>query len=96
VQYVLILLGCIVIVDALVGDRGLVAMMKSRQEYRSLEAALAHDRSENARMREEARRLREDPEAIEEVARRELGLIKPGEKLFIIRDVPEPDQKHAQ
>jgi cell division protein FtsB len=32
--------------------------------------------------------LKEDPAAIEEVARRELGLIKPGERLFILKDVP--------
>jgi cell division protein FtsB len=31
--------------------------------------------------------LRENPQAIEEIARRELGLIRPGEKLFIIKDV---------
>jgi cell division protein FtsB len=47
-------------------------------------------RSENAALREEARRLREDPAAIEEIARRELGLMSPGEKLFIIRDVDPP------
>ena len=40
-----------------------------------------------ARLRDTARRLREDPATIEEVARRELGLIKPGEQLFIVRDV---------
>jgi cell division protein FtsB len=34
-----------------------------------------------------ARRLRDDPAAIEEQARRELGLIKPGEVLFIIKDI---------
>ena len=34
-----------------------------------------------------ARRLREDPSAIEEQARRELGLIKPGEVLFIVKDI---------
>ena len=53
-----------------------------------LAAAIARQRAENARLREEARRLREDPRAIEEIARRELGLIKPGEKVFIIKDVP--------
>ena len=37
-----------------------------------------------------ARRLREDPAAIEEIARRELGLIKPGERVFILKDVPLP------
>ena len=41
--------------------------------------------------REEARRLREDPSAIEDLARRELGLIKPGEKLFIVKDIPPED-----
>jgi cell division protein FtsB len=39
------------------------------------------------RLREEARRLREDPTAVEEIARRELGLIKPGERLFIVKDL---------
>jgi len=34
-----------------------------------------------------ARRLREDPSGIEDQARRELGLIKPGEVLFIVKDV---------
>jgi cell division protein FtsB len=51
---------------------------------------LTKARLENARLREEARRLREEPEAIEEIARRELGLIKPGETLFIIKDVEPP------
>ena len=47
-------------------------------------------RVENQRLREQARRYREDPSAIEELARKDLGLIKPGEKLFIIRDQPAP------
>ena len=49
-------------------------------------ATVARQRAENARLREEARRLREDPDAIEEIARRELGLIRRGEKVFIIKD----------
>ena len=36
-----------------------------------------------------ARRLREDSTAIEEQARRELGLIKPGEVLFIVKDISQ-------
>jgi cell division protein FtsB len=88
VQYLLVFLGCLFALDALVGDKGLMAMTKARGEYRALEDALGRVRAENAQLREEARRLREDPAAIEEVARRELGLIKPGEKLFIVKDVP--------
>lgn len=86
-QYLLLCLGVVLVVDALVGDKGLIEMMKKRDEYRALEQTLARTRTENARLREEARRLREDPAAIEEIARRELGLMKPGEKLFIVRDI---------
>jgi len=91
-QYLLVFVTVVLVVDALVGEKGLLAMMKARQEYRELELSLARARAENAQLREEARRLREDPTAIEELARRELGLIKPGEKLFILKDV-HPDTR---
>lgn len=87
VEYLVLLVGTMLLVDAFVGDKGLLAMMAAREQYRLLEQSLAEARAENARLREEAGRLREDPAAIEEIARRELGLIRPGEKLFIIRDV---------
>ena len=86
-RYLVVAVGCVLIIDALVGDRGFLAMLKARQQYRTLDAALALARTENAELREQARELRENPQAIEEIARRELGLIRPGEKLFIIKDV---------
>lgn len=75
------------LVDGLVGDRGLVAMMRARKQFASLSEAIARQRAENAALSEEARRLREDPAAVEEYARRNLGLIRPGEKIFIIKDL---------
>lgn len=74
------------LVDAVFGDKGVLALIDARREYRAVETALATSRAENARLREEARRLREDASAVEELARRELGLIRPGEKLFIVKD----------
>lgn len=65
-------------------------MLRARHEYDELVATIAQQRTENARLRDVARRLREDPATIEEVARRELGLMKPGEKLFILKDIPPP------
>ena len=94
IQYVLVLVGLVIVVDALVGEKGLLAMRKARQQYHALEGALTSAKAENVRLREEARSLREDPTAIEELARRELGLIKPGEKLFIIKDVTPPASKN--
>jgi cell division protein FtsB len=80
----------VIVLDALAGDRGLLAMLRVRGQYTALAATLARERADNARLAEQARRLREDPAAVEEVARRELGLIKPGEKVFIIKDIPAP------
>jgi len=79
--------------DGLVGERGLLAMVQARRHYQELEATITRERAENARLREEARRLREDPAAIEELARRDLGLIRPGEKVFIIRDIAPASAK---
>ena len=87
VHGLLLLAAAAIIADTLVGDRGLLAMMQARREYSELATSLAQAKLENARLREEARRLRDDPKAIEEIARRDLGFIRPGEKVFIIRDV---------
>jgi cell division protein FtsB len=76
-----------VIVDAIVGDRGLLAMLRARDQYGAAIAALAQQRAENDRLRDRVERLKNDPAAIEELARDELGLMRPGEKLFIIRDL---------
>jgi cell division protein FtsB len=87
VQFVLAFVTVVLVIDAIVGEKGLIALLKARRDFAAVELALDRARQENGALREEARRLREDASAIEELARRELGLIKPGEKLFIIRDV---------
>jgi cell division protein FtsB len=92
-RYVLGFVTIVLVIDAIVGEKGLLTLVKARRDFDAVEQSLQRSRRENAQLREEARRLREDPAAIEELARRELGLIKPGEKLFIIRDVPPPAQK---
>lgn len=93
-QLLVLFVAAVIVVDGLVGDRGLLAMLRARHEYDQLAGSIARQRAENARLREQARRLREDPSAIEEIARRELGLIKPGERVFILKDVkaPKPPQ----
>jgi cell division protein FtsB len=88
IEYGLLLIGCIVFVDALVGEKGLLETMKKRQEFKTLEQSIQRARTENALLREEAKRLRSDPAAIEDLARRELGLIRQGEHLFILKDRP--------
>ncbi|HSK10800.1 MAG TPA: septum formation initiator family protein [Vicinamibacterales bacterium] len=76
----------VLVINALVGDRGLMETLRARRQHQELVLAIERLRAENQRLREEARRLKSDPATIEALARQELGLIRPGELLFIIRD----------
>jgi cell division protein FtsB len=93
VQYLVVFVGCVLVIDSLVGDKGVLQMLKKRQEARALEQSLSAVRAENARLRLEADRLRNDSSALEELARKDLDLIKPGEKLFILRDAAPADTR---
>jgi cell division protein FtsB len=86
-RHALVFITFVIVVDAVAGEKGLLALLEARRQYSALERSLDRARADNAELRDMARRLREDPQAIEEQARRELGLIKPGEMLFIIKDV---------
>ncbi len=86
-RYVLVFVTAVLLVDAVFGEKGVLALVQARREFSAVERALETAREENAALRDQARRLREDPAAIEALARGQLGLIKPGEKLFIVKDV---------
>jgi cell division protein FtsB len=86
-RHALVFFTFVIVVDAIAGEKGLLALLQARREYAALERSLDRARTENADLREQARRLREDPSAIEDQARRQLGLIKPGEVVFFIKDV---------
>lgn len=78
------LVSVVLVGNAIVGERGLIAMFRAAQESASLAQTIDVLRAENNGLREDVRRLREEPRTIEELARGELGLIRPGEKLFIV------------
>jgi cell division protein FtsB len=86
VTYSLVGIAVVLLVNALVGDNGYLAGLRSRREHEKAIASLTKLQIENAQLKEQQRRLREDPTAIEEAARRDLGLIRPGETLVIIHD----------
>jgi cell division protein FtsB len=86
VHFLLIFVTLVLVADALVGEKGLIESMRARRQYREVAASLDALRRENGRLRETVRGLRDDPAAIESLAREQLGLIRPGEVLFIIKD----------
>jgi cell division protein FtsB len=91
----LLFIAAVVFIDAVVGDGGVVVRQRRRNEYQQLVSELDRLKSANDLMREQNRRLREDPDALEEAARRDLGLMRPGETVFIIKDHKDP-REHGE
>ena len=92
-SYVLFAGALVLMVNALVGQNGYLAGLRARHEYNAVMADLLKLQLQNQQLREQARRLKDDPTAIEDAARRELGLIRPGETLVIVRDTGAPRKK---
>ena len=90
-RVLLIFVTCVLVLNALAGDRGLLATVSAGRAHGALSDDIEAIRKENASLREEVRRLREEPGVIEGIARRELGLIRPGERLFVVAEGPEPE-----
>ena len=79
--------ACVLAANALIGERGLSETLRARREFRQAVVDLSRLQYENATLTDEVRRLRQDASTIEGVARAELGLIKPGEILVVIKSV---------
>jgi cell division protein FtsB len=47
VQYLLVFLGSVLVIDALVGDKGVLQMLKKRQDLRTLDQSVAAARARN-------------------------------------------------
>ena len=84
VQHTIALVTLVLLGEALIGEGGLVAMRRARNTQLRLDQRIVTLRAENDALRDTVRRLQEDPRAIEDIARRELGLISPGEIVVVI------------
>ena len=84
------LFAALLAINAVVGEHGLITVMQARHGSAAATEKLSRIKADNDRLAEQIERLKYDPAAIEEVARRELGLIRRGEKVFIIKDLPSP------
>ena len=103
-RYVLLLATILLIANAVVGERGLVALVRANQAHAHLQQVIETLRTENGRLHRYVEALIDEPRFIEDLARRELGMIRPGEQLFIVRTTtastddigaPRPDTRPA-
>jgi cell division protein FtsB len=73
-------------VGSVFGDRGILNLVGKRRQVEALRAELEGLRDENARLTAEIAALRTSPRAIERLAREQLGLARPDETVFLIRE----------
>ena len=87
VRRALLFVGCAILLDSLFGDRGLAETLRARREYARANAELKALKDQNVALRVDMHRLLADPAAIEAAARQELGLVRPGEILVVLKDI---------
>jgi len=82
---VLLLASVTVTASALVGEHGIPHLIGLRAEREDLGRTAFALLEENARLRDELRRLKKDDLYLEQLARRQLGLVRPGEIVYRFR-----------
>jgi cell division protein FtsB len=85
----LALLVLILVVHDIFGTHGYLAMRRTQQEIKKVNADLDRLNKENLQLGQEVKELKTDPHKIEKIARDELGLAKPGE---VIIKIPRSQQ----
>ena len=78
------LLVAVMIVHDVFGTHGFLAMRRTQNEIRKVQADLDKLSKENEALEQEVKDLKSDPKMIEKIARDDLGLARPGEVIIRI------------
>lgn len=88
-QYVVVLAGTLAIYAIVAFSGRALDSLKTRERLEGLHADVVRLETEQVRLQEELRRVK-GPEAVERVAREELGMVKPGESPVKVATVAQP------
>jgi cell division protein FtsB len=87
-KFLLCLIGFLVlifIISSLFGEKGLIEIYKLRKEYKNLQKEIELLKKEKISLERELQELKNNPEAVEEEARTKLWLMKPEEKVIVLK-----------
>lgn len=76
------------------GEHGYLALRRQQAEMKRLEDEIQRLEEENRRLAKEVQALKNDPRAVERVAREQLKMARPGERVITIPENP-PAQTEA-
>ncbi len=68
------------------GEKGIFSLLRIQKEVAQIKEKNAKLEEENQKLREEVKRLQTDRRYIEEIARKELGMVKEGEIIYQFDD----------
>ena len=64
------------------GDKGILQLLRLQKELVRIKEVNVKTEEENRKLREEVKRLQHEKRYIEEIARKELGMVKEGEVIY--------------
>jgi cell division protein FtsB/cell division protein DivIC len=77
------------------GDKGIFHLLRLQKELGRIKEMNTKVEEENQKLREEVRRLQHEKRYIEEIARRELGMVKEGEIIYQF-DSPNDEKQNSK
>jgi len=95
----LALLSVALAVHEIFGEHGPLALRRQRREVQSLEQRIRQIQMENSQLEQQIKGLKSDPKAIEQLARDQMKMARPGEVIFTLPEKkdhppnPEPSRK---
>ncbi len=95
-RWTLTILLLLMAVHGIFGDHGYLAMRRTKADVERLRREVEQLDQQNRHLSGEVKALKNDPAAIERVAREEMGLAKPGELIFRLPDDPRKPATPAE
>lgn len=87
---VLLLVSIALIVHNIFGQNGYLTLRQQRKEAQDIQQKIKKLQDENEQLDKQNRESKSNPEAIERMAREQMHLAKPGEKIYTL-----PERPHA-
>jgi cell division protein FtsB len=88
IWFLLAALGLLILQDVF-GTHGVLAMRRAQNEAVREQVELDRINQQNVELQSHVNSLKSDPEAIERIAREQMGLARPGEYIFKISPKPQ-------
>lgn len=77
------------------GEKGILHLFRLEKELARIKETNMKMEEENQKLREEVKRLQHEKRYIEEVARKELGMVKDGELIYLF-DLPAKEKENSK